>query len=40
MGLLFTSIVLEAGSDCCLQYIRHHFDVSVLSGLIPSLFAY
>lgn len=40
MGFLFTSRVLEAGSDYCLQYIKHHFDMSVLSGLIPSLFAY
>lgn len=31
--------VLEAGRDCCSQYIKHHFDTSVPSGLIPSLFA-
>lgn len=40
MGFLLTSRVSEAGSDYCLQYIKHHFDMSVLSGLIPSLFAY
>lgn len=32
--------VLEAGRHCCLQIIKHHFDMSALSGLLPSLFAY